>query len=247
MILPFLIFFVLSGSIFFFSQRGLLQNLSAFSEQMILPVQRFGFTIFPKQQVTSEEKLRVENARLLTQLTRQQEIEKENKALRDQFETANPAPQHVVPAKVIGQEEDGVLIFDKGEHDGIKKGQIVVVKNNLVGIVDLVSAYRCRVLLITNKKVSFTAQTTMARSQGIVHGNGGEEIVFDKVVLSDKLENEAVVVTKGDMSVSGEGLPPGLIVGKIVSIKRQASNLFQSAEVMSFVDFEKLEIGFIVQ
>jgi rod shape-determining protein MreC len=66
------------------------------------------------------------------------------------------------------------------------------------------------------------------------------------VVLSEKLEKDDLVRTKGDVDERGQGFPPDLIVGKIISVNKQPSALFQSAEVKSLVDFSRLSTVFVI-
>ena len=69
--------------------------------------------------------------------------------------------------------------------------------------------------------------------------------MIKNVVLSDKLTVSDLVLTKGDIDL-GRGYPPDLIVGKIVSVDKKASSLFQSAQVISLVDITRVPIVFII-
>lgn len=70
--------------------------------------------------------------------------------------------------------------------------------------------------------------------------------MLDNVVLAEGLEKDDLVSTKGDTDENGLGFPPDLVVGKIVSVNKKASNLFQSADIRSLVDFNKLETVFVI-
>lgn len=241
----FLIFFILSILIFFFSQKGLLSGVTGFFELGTVPLQRVTFGIFHNEtQQTSEGKLQEENRSLLTQLAKQKELEKENQALHDQFEITKPSPKTLLPAHIIGI-ADQQIILDKGTSDKVKKGNVILYKDNLVGRVVTVTAHVSIVSLVTNSQTSFTAQTSQTQALGVIKGTGTDGIILDNVVLSDKLQIGDVVVTKGDIDASGSGFPPGIVVGKIISVNKQPSALFQSAEVQSLVDFSKLTVVFI--
>ena len=242
----FLFFLLLSLIIFFFSQKGIFKGVGDIFEQAMVPLQRVTFSIFHIQASPSdEEKLRKENAELLIKLSKQEEIERENQALHDQFQITNPSPKQLLPAQIIGR-ENAELIIDKGEHDNVKVGHVVIVKESVVGIITQACAYRAVVRTVTNEKTSFTAQASKTGALGVIVGRGGDEIYFGNVVLSDTLEKDDVVRTHGDIDNKGNGFPPDLIVGKIVSINKRASSLFQTAEVKSLVDVGKLETVFVL-
>ncbi|MEK7566640.1 MAG: helix-turn-helix domain-containing protein, partial [Patescibacteria group bacterium] len=56
---------------------------------------------------------------------KQKELEKENRALHDQFEASKPSPQELLPVKIIGRNNDQ-LVIDKGSKEGVISGNIVV-------------------------------------------------------------------------------------------------------------------------
>ena len=222
-------------------------GVAGFFEQMTIPLQRMTFGIFHQNNnLSSEEKLKAENAKLLTLLAKQNELEKENKALHDQFETSNPAPTKLLSATIVGTNDDQIII-DKGASDALKIGEIIVYKDNLVGKIVNVSQHLSIVNLVTRDDTVFTAKSAKTDTLGVVKGTGGETILFGNVVLSDKLEKDDLVVTKGDLDSKGQGYPPGLIVGKIISVNKKASNLFQQADVKSLVNFSKLNTVFVME
>lgn len=230
---------------FFLSQTFLGQGTTGLVEQLTTPLQRFTFQTMQGESDSSETQLQQENKKLLLQLAKQKDIEKENKALRDQFETTSPSSHTLLPAQVIGL-KDEALVIDKGSADKVAKGMVVVVKDNLVGRIVKVSTHLSVIELVTHKHMSFTAETVNTSALGVSKGKGGSEIFLENVVLSDKLEKNDIVKTKGDIDNAGNGYPPGLVVGKIVSVNKKASALFQTAEVQSFVDFSRLKIVFLV-
>jgi rod shape-determining protein MreC len=102
------------------------------------------------------------------------------------------------------------------------------------------------IYLLTDKELSFTGKTTKNSVTGVVKGVGGGRIFFGNVVLADKLDKNDTVTTKGDITGDGGGYPPDLIVGKITSVSKKDSALFQTAELKSLVDFSKLRIVFVM-
>ncbi len=244
-ILPiFLLFLALSVIILLFVQTPLQQPLQAIT----LPIQKWLFTTYesvPLVNPVNETQLQAENNELRKQLAKTEELKRDNEALRDQFQTSNPSPKNLLPATVIGV-RDGTILIDKGEGDSVSLGDIVVLKDNLLGKISKVSPHVSVVKLIIHPDTSFTAATSKSAAIGVVKAGGGDGIILGNVVLSDKLEKDDVVVTKGDVDEKGGGFPPDLVVGKIISVNKQASSLFQAAQVRSLVDFNKTRMVFVV-
>lgn len=251
----FFIFFIISLLLLIFSTT--FKGVTGFFELAMIPVQRSTlglFQSFGSKGVTSTlAKLQEENNTLIGELAKEKELEKENQALRDQFHTDKPSPQTLLPAHVIGMASFvpgdtslDEIVIDKGKKDGLHVGSVLVYKNNVLGKIARAASYMSTVALITHAGSIFTAQTLKTSVLGIINNTGGGDIVFTNVVLSDKLEKGDIVVTKGDIDKNGNGYPPNLVVGKITSVNKKASALFQAAEVQSLVDFTKLHTVFVI-
>ena len=200
------------------------------------------------------KKLSDENFSLQNKMANYNQLVMDNKALRDQFQTTQIQSLKLIPVQVIGAPSfiPGVtsinsLVIDKGSQDGIKVGQAVIYKNNLVGIISVVSPSHSSVNLVTNDKTVITAKTSKTNALGLIKGQGQEDMFLDNVILSDKLENGDLVLTKGDIGQNGIGNPPGFIIGKIIAVNKKESNIFQSADVKSLLDFERLQTIFVLK
>jgi rod shape-determining protein MreC len=236
---------ILSGIILLFSNTFFGQLVRGFFEQVTVPVQRTVFSLLHNAP-QEESQTFVEKQDLQSLQLKLKELEKENGALRDQFETVSPNPRSLIPVQVIGMHDDAIVI-DKGSNDGIKTGMIVVVKDNLVGRISQSSSHLAIVNLVSDRTISFTAETVKTEALGVSRGKGGYQIFLENVVLSDKLEKNDLVKTKGDIAKDGTGYPPGLIVGKIASVDKRASALFQTAEVRSLLDLSRLSMVFVMK
>ncbi|HUQ85754.1 MAG TPA: rod shape-determining protein MreC [Candidatus Limnocylindrales bacterium] len=241
----FLILLAITILLIILSKSGILNGPTSFLEKGTVPIQRVAFGILTNHDESSGiEKLRVENSKLISELVKQKELVRENQALRDQFQTSNPALRKLIPSKVIGQKIDKIII-DKGFDDGVEKGDSVVYKDNLVGKISKSSAHISIVDLPMNKNIFFTAKILDSSTQGVVKGNENG-IILDNVVLSEKIKKGEIVVTKGNIDEDDKGFPPNLVVGKVVSVNKKASSLFQTAEIKSLVDFSKIETVFVI-
>ncbi len=242
----FLGLFILSVIFFIISTAGLLGGLTGAFENVTVPLQKavFGIVHNPQKDTSETSKLREDNIKLTSERAKQKELLKENQALRDQFQTSSPSPRKLLPVKVIGMRGSQMTI-DKGKNHGVEVRAPIVYKDNIIGQVEEASS-NVALIGIISYGASFTGKTLDSEAQGVVKGQNGS-MLLDNVVLSEKLEKDNLVVTKGDVdNPAGQGIPPGLVVGKIVSVNKKESNLFQTAEIKSLVDFSRLETVFVI-
>ena len=252
----FFLFFILSLAIFGLSFLGKLAEPQSFLEIGVsfLPKTFFGF--FQGLPFISEsreiKKLKDENLALVSKLVDQEKLQKENAALLSQFQTQEPKVYNLLPSKIVGAPGfiPGVttpsnLILDKGEKDNVRVGDSVVLKNNLVGKISKISSYLSKVDLVTNSSFVFPAKTING-AIGVVRGGGGDKITLDNVLPSQNLKKNELVLTKGNVNIDGIGIPGDLVVGKIQSIEKVPTAIFQRAAVKSLINFTKLSIVFVV-
>ena len=232
---------------------GKLKFLS-FLEKPTSAIQSISYNFFQKLPFVSENSkikdLRDENLSLLSKIVDSEKLKKENQALSDQFQTSYPRSVQLLKAEIIGAPGfvPGIslpnhFILNKGSKDGLKVGQAVVIKNNLVGTLTSVSINLSKVNIINNSSSSFTAKTENG-AQGIVKGLTGS-LTLDNVQLWENIKEGELVLTYGDINQEGIGIQADLIVGKITSVEKSASDLFQKAKIESFVDFARLSTVFV--
>lgn len=248
----FLVLFFLCVVILAFSLFGKLKFLS-FLEKPTGAIQNFSYNLFQKLPFVLEsariKKLEDENLELLSRVATFGKLKRENSALSDQFQTAYPQSLQLLPAQVIGAPGfipgvsiPNILILNKGAKDNIKKGYAVVIKDNLIGVIVKTSDNLSKVNIINNSASSFAAKT-QSGAVGVIKGGGS--LTINNVLLSESIKEEELVLTKGDINQDGVGIPPDLIVGKIKSVEKNPSDLFQKAEIESSVDFTGLSTVFV--
>lgn len=253
----FIVFFALSLLLIFFGEAGLFGNLSSFLNNSSNPIRSKVFNVLTLSSFKNSaiEKLTLENRNLQKRLVDQENLINENKALKDQFVNPNLEPSALLPAKVVGApgfipgvSQPDYLIINKGFGDQIKVGSTAVVGNYLVGKVVKVSGNFSKVELVTARSTSFTAKVKEEEGiNGIIKGEGDKSLTFGNILLSQNLKKDQIVLTKGEKDENGVGFPPDLIVGKVTSIEKKSSELFQKAEVESFVNFINLNIVFVIR
>lgn len=200
----------------------------------------------------AESFVKEEDANFLSRLSGMEALRRENSALRDQFQTQNPQSRNLLPSKILGRLGflGGVatqIVLNKGQEDGIGVGQGVVVKNVVIGKITKVSNHFSIMSPLSSKGISIRAKTTTGTESGIVKGDLDSSITLNNIVVSEKLKKNDLVVTAGDVDENGLGFPPDLVIGKIVSIEKKPSALFQTAKLESPVKIENLETVFILK
>lgn len=210
--------------------------------------------------------IREENLRLQKKMLDLQLLERENKALRDQFISEKPLSTMLLPARIVaaprfvpGVTPPETLIIDKGERDGVVVGQGVVFGGYLVGKVYKTSQHLSEVMLITNKNFSTVARVVESQALGVVKGEGGGEMVFGNVTLSETMRVGDSVVpfgearlpapTRGEPDGQGDSsqlfVPSDVVIGSITAVEKHASDVFQSARLRSALDVSKRSTVFV--
>lgn len=252
----FLVFFTLSVLTIIVGRLGILDGLSSVFNNSSNSVRSASVDILGLKGAQNKEikKIIGENLKLQKELSDKKNLLSENKALRDQFNSSSSNSQSLTPAKVVGFPGfiPGIslpeyLILDKGKSDEIREGDSVVVGNYLVGKIVKTTDRNSKVELVVNKNSSFTAKVKDADISGVMTGKGNGEMVLDNVLLTQNLKKDSQILTKGNKNEKGEGYPPDIVVGKIISIEKKSSNLFQRAKVQSPVDFKNLEYVFVLK
>src|SRR3989344_3899833 len=236
LVFTFFIFLVLSIIILVLSVFGKLVLPQSFLEKGVAFLPKTFFGLFQRIPFISEsERLKKENAALLSQF-QQQDIQ-----------TLSLLPSKIVgaPGFIPGVTTPANFILDKGAKDNVEVGDSVVVKNNLIGKVSKVSSRLSKVDVITNSSIVLSAKT-ISGAIGVVKGGASDKITLDNVLPSQNLKIDELVLTKGDVDIAGSGIPADLVIGKIQSIEKVPTNIFQRAEVKSLINLTKLSIVFIV-
>jgi len=145
-------------------------------------------------------------------------------------------------ARVIARSPNNwykTLTIDKGADFGITVNMPVINPDGLVGKIISVSSNSAQVLLITDREMAVGAILQETReNRGIVEGigNNGELRMINIPYYSLVRDGERVV-----SSGLSETYPPGIQIGLIKDIQKEASGLVLSATVEPFVDFDQLE------
>lgn len=185
-----------------------------------------------KQKLTD---LYSENANLKRQLN-------ETQALLDQQASLDPKIFKLLPARPIGKNR--YLQIDKGSNDGVKVNQAVVFKDNLIGQVISFSEKGAKIKLLTDPdtKLAALSQNVKGKAKGVMIGQFGSEMLFDKILHQESLSVGDLVYSDGSESV----LPRGLILGRVTQVLDQPTQVFKQAKVKPIFDLRDLEVVFLI-
>lgn len=227
--------------------------LSSITQQLSSGPQQFFSRILHVKDTSQIAQLKAENNLLYQRLVNEKKLEADNAALRDQFANTPVSAQTLLPAHIVsapgfipGISLPEYLVIDKGSADAVREGQIAIYKNIAVGIIMHTTKHFSKVTLTTNTVTSIPVKTMTTNARGVIKGLGDGTFLVDNVVASDHLEKNDVVVTLGNQKSDGSAYPPGLIIGKINSVQKIPSALFQRASVTSIIDITVLPMVFIM-
>lgn len=198
------------------------------------------------------KQLEAENGSLNYELTRLKEVERENKELREQLKfkenlCGGSDCADFFMGKVIAKNSDGYgqsVTVDLGTGDGVQVGQAVTASGGLL-VGKVVEAYEdySKVALIVSPESAVNCLTQTSRANGLVKGAYGMAASLEMIDQSEELLLGDIIITSG----LEEGIPKGLLVGKIAQIQESPNMVFKSASLELYADFAHIEEIFIVR
>lgn len=185
-------------------------------------------------------------ARLQAQVVQLQQQVAETQALAAlvNFSRSNPESSYTA-ASVIGRDPSPFLhyiIIDRGSNDGLRRGMPVVTDQGLVGRVDAVISSAARVQLITDPASVINVRLEKTGREAQLVGTISGDLALDLIPQDVVIGPGDVILTSG----LGGGYPTDLIVGQVLTVRKQDSDLFQQATIQPVVDFSQLKIVLII-
>lgn len=192
--------------------------------------------------VYSENKrLKAENLDLLMLKNQVRTLKAENKLLGQMLNYTPPPEASFVTAKIVAEEGDGFshsLIAYTDNAKQVRKGQVVLGAESVVGRVESVSGSYVRVLLFTdiNSKVPVILERN--RIRGILSGDNTTVPKLMFTAAGADIKEGDMVVTSGVAGVFPTGLPIG-VVSKITkgAIAVETISDIERLEYIKIVDY----------
>jgi rod shape-determining protein MreC len=134
------------------------------------------------------------------------------------------------------------VIIDRGSDDGLRKGMPVITQQGLVGSIAAVTAGAARVQLINDPGSSINVVLQQSGEEAVINGQITGEIELDMIRQNASIQPGDLVLTSG----LGGNYPANIVVGQVITVRNEASALFQTASVQPAVDFSQLGIVLII-
>ena len=190
--------------------------------------------------------LEAENSRLQVQIVELQQqvteaqllstlVDYERRHVENQYTAASVIARDVSPFMHY-------VIIDRGSDDGLRKGMPVITQQGLVGSIAAVTAGAARVQLINDPGSSINVILQQSGEEAVLNGQITGEINLDMIRQDATIQPGDLVMTSG----LGGNYPANIVIGQVVTVRNEASQLFQTASVQPAVDFSQLEIVLII-
>jgi rod shape-determining protein MreC len=249
---------VLLSLLVFLQQKGWLDPLKlallnaprpviALVSDITVPTRNFFSTIYQLKKISVENgQLRSQVAVLEKELAQDQELTRENQALRNELGFAKTTQFQLASCAVLSENPFGqtdAVILNCGTNDGISSGQAVISQGYLVGKVINTGPRTSTALLITSSSFSTDATVSQTGKSSIVTGSFSSGIMLDQVQQADPLSDGWLVVTAG----INPQIPKNILIGQISQILSSNSDLFKRAALTTPIDFSNLQFVFVVK
>jgi rod shape-determining protein MreC len=190
--------------------------------------------------------LEAENSRLQVQIVELQQQVTEAQLLSTlvDYERRHVDNKYVA-ATVIARDVSPFMhyvIIDKGSDAGLRKGMPVVTDQGLVGNIAAVTAGAARIQLINDPGSTINVILQKSDVEAVLNGQITGEIVLNMISQNAAVQAGDLVMTSG----LGGNYPANIVIGQLVTIRNEASSLFQSASIQPAVDFSQLEIVLVI-
>ena len=183
--------------------------------------------------------LKEENLDLLSRLAKLDVLEQENDFLRRALDIEQEIGRDIIYAHVfnVNLGPDGYnVLLNKGARDGVNKDDIVITEHKaLVGVIEEVSNNFSRVLFVFDPEFKITARVLGSATAGIAKGAYREGIYLDLIAKEDEIKEGDVLITTGD-----DMFPPALLVGSVVHVEVNESQMFKKVRVNPAVGEQRL-------
>ncbi len=217
------------------------------------PIHSFNSTIsdfFSLKNVLEENKILKSNVDKIESLeTENNELKREIEKLKEELDIKHVLSDYeYLNATVINRNTlywYNTLTIDKGSHNGIKEGMVVINSTGLIGKITNVSTFSSDVKLITtndtNNKISITITNGDNKLTGLINGYN-----YDSGLLKVEGISNTETVAVGDMAyTSGLGgvFPSGILIGSVESITTDVYDLSKIINIKPSANFK--DINFV--
>jgi len=191
------------------------------------------------------KKLIEENQKLLSQLGDLENIQNENKFLREALDLQLNKDFELILGRVMGKDiAKDFILLNIGSKDGVKQGFPVVLSNKILlgKVIDVYPDYS-RVMLITDKKSKIDVEIPDSKGFALVKGDGGLKMSMDMFPKDKELNEGSLVLT----SALGGNYPEGMVVGKIKNVKNFDNEAFKKSDIELVFNLNEINNVFVIK
>lgn len=157
--------------------------------------------------------LRAENKQMMILQNKVRTLEVENQLLSRLLNYVPPSEASFMSAQIVAESGDNfthMLLVYIGD-ENVKKGQIVMGDESVIGRIDTVSPPYAKVILITDINSKIPAVVERTRVRGILSGNNQDlpQLIFMRSTTD--IQEGDVIVTSGVGGMFPSGLPIGFV------------------------------------
>jgi len=196
--------------------------------------------------MAENSELKNEVSQLQSQIIELQEQLSEADILYALLDFARAKPENTyIAASVIGRDSNPFmhyLIIDHGSDDGIRYGMPVVTQQGLVGKIDAVTASAARIQLINDPDSSINVRMQSLDEEAQLVGSITGDMQLTMIPSDVELQAGEILLTSG----LGGNYPSDIVVGQVVNVQKKESDIFQTANVDSTIDFSTLRAVLVI-
>lgn len=137
---------------------------------------------------------------------------------------------------------NNTVTINKGSSSGLEEGMVVIENGGMIGILENVAYYSSDVKLITSveisPKISVEVKDNEKTSPGLLarYNSTNKRFIIEGISEYKNIEVGSYVYTTS----YNEKIPAGVLVGKVVEVKKDNYDLAKIVEITSDVDFDNL-------
>ena len=196
--------------------------------------------------------LRDENERLTNLNSRLEVVKKQNDELTGLLQLKGDFDHATTAVRVIGRETletQRMVTVDKGTDDRIELGDVVVVQGGaLAGRVTDVGPTFAKVTLISDASSTVVGKLLDSGATGEIVGQAGSVLIMRNVDSAVEIGVDEEVFTAG-LELGGgmrSPYPPGLVVGSVVDVERDANDVVQTAFLAPAANLDSFELALVI-
>jgi rod shape-determining protein MreC len=178
--------------------------------------------------------LELRYAETSAQLGELDRLKAENQALREMLGASDiKLAQRSITRPIVSY---GRSLVAGGKEDGIREGQMVLIKQTLVGLVGSVSEAQAEVRLLSQEGTQPVLAHTESGVQGLVVGDG-KRVILTEIPLDAEVKVGERVMTDGQ-----EGIARDVLLGRVASVKAEPADSTQTIVIEQLVSFYEAQV-----